>query len=150
MPIPLSSIKSCSQGVGGRGHASHPRTGDQSWIEPGDSLGKFPHVIAGKTGPERRDLPKVIQKVGGRAKTEPLSEKMSQSFPLHFSGYVWLLFSMAHLLFSKYLLNSCYVPDNVLGPKNAAANKTDKTATLVKFIFKLNYITHLLYFRGCI
>lgn len=54
-------------------------------MEPGDPLGQSPHFIDGKTGPERRrDLPRVTQKVGGRAEAGPLSETMSQPLPTLF------------------------------------------------------------------
>lgn len=110
--------------------ASHKCTGHQSWMESEDPVGPPPHFIDGKTGPERRkDLPRVTQIIGGKAEAGPLNEKMSQS-PPHFSGLCLAASPpRPHLLFKKYLLSTCYLPDNVLGPEGTAVDKRDKTPT---------------------
>lgn len=82
---------------------------DRAW----DSLGQFPPFIDGKTGPGRRwDLPKVIQKVGGRAETGLLSENVTAP-SYAFLDMLGCPFPWLHLLLSKYLLSTCYVPDSV-------------------------------------
>ena len=67
----------------------------------------------------------------------------------HFSGLCLAAFSpWPRLSFNKYLLNTCYLPDNVLGPEDTAVCKTDKTPTPVELTFYLNPTSYLLYLRG--
>lgn len=42
---------------------------------------------------------------------------------------------MAPPVIQPYLLSTYYVPDSVLGPEDAAMNKTDKTAILAELKF---------------
>lgn len=84
---------------------------------------------------------------GGRAEPGPLSEKMLHTASPHtFLDHApspW-----PHLSVNKYLLNTCYLPDNIRDLEETAVDKTNQTPTQVELTFSLNPSTYLLHLRS--